>query len=154
MIQQSRPWEGKLAEVEEQRARRKPPKLNIIVSNPGLKGRPPQRQCPADFDVIFVEIGRLDCEHWYRARRTTIDRWLAERGKDRLIKARAEYVRFLRSQGKKPRGTPSIQVRPAQHRKPADDGRSGDDRFREHFASERRQQLAYEERQRAAAGGG
>jgi hypothetical protein len=36
----------------------------------GLKGRPPLRKVPGDFDVIFVEHGRLGCEAWYRARRT------------------------------------------------------------------------------------
>jgi hypothetical protein len=74
------------------------------------KGRPPPRQCPDDFDVIFVEIGRLECEAWYRARRTTIDRWLAERGKQKLIDKRAAYVRHLRNlaaAGKhKPKATP------------------------------------------------
>lgn len=110
MIHQPRPWDGKLAEVEEQRSRRKPPKLRIVVSEPGPKGRAPLRQCPADFDVIFVEIGRLDCEAWYRARRTTITRWLEECGKERLIRQRHEYVRLLRLQGKKPQGTPAIQV--------------------------------------------
>lgn len=110
MIHQARPWEGKLAEVEEQRQQRKAPRLRIIVSEPGLKGRAPLRQCPADFDVIFVEIGRLDCEAWYRARRTTIDRWLEERGKLRLIRMRADYVKHLRLSGKKAKGTPQIQV--------------------------------------------
>jgi len=63
------------------------------------KGRPPLRQCPDDFDVIFIEVGRLGCEAWYRARRSTINRWLIERGKERLIKLRSDYVRHQRSQG-------------------------------------------------------
>lgn len=52
----------------------------------------PQRPIPDDFEVIFVEQGRVDCEHWYRARRTTINRWLEECGKDRLIARRAKFV--------------------------------------------------------------
>lgn len=63
------------------------------------KGRPPLRKCPDDFDVIFIEVGRLGCETWYRARRSTINRWLTERGKERLIKLRSEYVRHQRAQG-------------------------------------------------------
>lgn len=64
------------------------------------KGRPPPRRCPDDFDVMFVEQGRLGCEAWYRARRGTVTRWLVERGKDRLIKARAGYVKHQRATGK------------------------------------------------------
>jgi hypothetical protein len=64
------------------------------------KGRPPLRPCPEDFDVIFVEKGREACEAWYRARKTTITRWLIERGKEELISRRAAYVKCLRGQGK------------------------------------------------------
>lgn len=70
------------------------------VLRDGLKGRPPPRQCPDDFDVMFVEQGRDGCEAWYRARKTTITRWLIERGKEDLIARRAAYVKHLRSQGK------------------------------------------------------
>lgn len=66
---------------------------------PELKGRPPLRKCPDDFDVIFVEQGRLGCEAWYRARRSTVDRWLRERGKQRLINERAAYVSSQRKAG-------------------------------------------------------
>lgn len=110
MIHTAKPWEGRLAEVEEARQRRRQPNLRIIVSQPGAKGRPPQRQCPADFDVIFVEVGRLDCETWYRAGRIMVNRWLEERGKQRLIMERARFVKHLRMQGKKPQGPPTIQV--------------------------------------------
>jgi hypothetical protein len=110
MIHPAKPWEGRLAEVEEQRGRKRPPKLRIIVSAPAGKGRPPQRQCPADFDVIFVEIGRLDCESWYRARRTTINRWLEERGKLRLLKLRADFVRHQRLMARQPKPRMPIQV--------------------------------------------
>jgi hypothetical protein len=63
------------------------------------KGRAPLRQCPEDFDIMFVEQGRLGCEAWYRARRDTITRWLVERGKKRLIEARAAFVAHQRANG-------------------------------------------------------
>lgn len=69
-------------------------------ARPELKGRPPLRKCPDDFDVIYVEQGRLGCESWYRAHKRTVTRWLVERGKARLIKARAAFVKHQRSQGK------------------------------------------------------
>jgi hypothetical protein len=65
----------------------------------GPKGRPPLRKCPDDFEVIFVEQGRVGCEAWYRARRETVTRWLEERGKAKLIKARAAYVAHQRANG-------------------------------------------------------
>lgn len=65
----------------------------------GPKGRPPLRACPADFDVIFIEQGRLGCESWYRASRSTVNRWMDERDAKRLIDARAAYVAHQRSQG-------------------------------------------------------
>jgi hypothetical protein len=72
-----------------------------VGSNAGvLKGRPPPRPVPDDFDVIFVEQGRDGCEGWYRAHKTTVTRWLEERGKARLIKARANFVKHQRGQGK------------------------------------------------------
>jgi hypothetical protein len=73
--------------------------VTSAASRDGLKGRPPARNVPDDFDVIFVEQGRLGCEAWYRARRDTITRWLTERGKARLIKARADYVAHQRAAG-------------------------------------------------------
>lgn len=86
-----RPFEGALAIRNEQREHSK----LRIVPEPG-KGRPPLRKCPEDFDVVFVEIGRLDCETFYRAARVTVDRWLLERGKERLIQLRANYVEHQR----------------------------------------------------------
>ena len=61
--------------------------------------RKPTRDCPADFDAVFVSVGRFDCEEHYRARRDTITRWLVECGKERLIKARAAYVAEQRAKG-------------------------------------------------------
>lgn len=57
------------------------------------------RPVPDDFEVVFVEQGRVQCEAWYHARRTTINRWLEECGKDRLITKRAAYVKYQRDQG-------------------------------------------------------
>lgn len=54
------------------------------------------RDCPDDFEVIFVELGRLECEAHYRARRTTITRWLEERGKKKLLRQRADFVKYQR----------------------------------------------------------
>jgi hypothetical protein len=89
--QTNRPFEEALAIRDE---RRSVAKLRP-TPQPG-KGRPPLRACPSDFDVVFVEVGRVDCETFYRAARITIDRWLLERGKERLIKERAAYVEHQR----------------------------------------------------------
>lgn len=72
----------------------------VIAASSEPKGRPPLRQRPNDFEIIFVEKGRDGCETWYRARKTTITRWLEEAGKMDLIAQRAAYVKLLRSQGK------------------------------------------------------
>lgn len=58
------------------------------------------RRCPDDFEVVFVEQGRLECEAWYRCRRTTVTRWLEECGKERLITRRKAFVSAMRKQGK------------------------------------------------------
>jgi hypothetical protein len=73
-----------------------------LKASADLKGRPPQRKRPDDFDVIFVEQGRLDCERWYRASRITVNRWMDETpgGPGRLITARAAYVSHMRKAGK------------------------------------------------------
>jgi hypothetical protein len=71
------------------------------------KGRPPLRQCPPDFEVIFVEIGRVEVETWYRASRRTINRWLLERGKRKLINLRAAYVRRQRLMAAKGKPLPT-----------------------------------------------
>ena len=74
--------------------------------------RKPTRDCPADFEAMFVSLGRFDCEEHYRARRDTITRWLTEYGKDRLIKTRAAYVAELRAKGEwMTRGTNMIAHR-------------------------------------------
>jgi hypothetical protein len=93
----ARPLDEKLAVLDSTRQRSRP---RLVASG---KGRPPLRQCPEDFDIIFVEVGRLDCETYYRAARITVDRWLDERGKDRLIKARAAFVEHQRAKQRKPK---------------------------------------------------
>lgn len=110
----ARPFEEALSIRNERRATSK---LHI-APEPG-KGRPPLRKCPDDFDVVFVEIGRLDCEVFYRAARVTIDRWLVERGKQRLITQRALYVEHQRRRVRE-RDKAKLQ---AQLRKPLADRR-------------------------------
>lgn len=65
------------------------------------EARAGHRECPSDFDIIFVEKGRVECELWYRASRLTVNRWLVERGKSRLIELRAAFIQHLRS-GRRP----------------------------------------------------
>jgi hypothetical protein len=61
---------------------------------------------------MFVEQGRVGCEAWYRARRDTVTRWLVERGKTRLIEARAAFVAHLRANGQWiTRSTRLVEVR-------------------------------------------
>lgn len=69
-----------------------------------------RRPCPEDFDVIFTEQGRLECEAWYRASRITVNRWLIERGKRRLILARAAFVKHQRDAGLKPPPIPAQNI--------------------------------------------
>lgn len=76
------------------------------------------RQCPDDFDVIFVELGRLECEAHYRARRTTITRWLEERGKARLLKRRASFVKYQRGLKRGDIAKPNGVAQPKDRRRP------------------------------------
>jgi hypothetical protein len=48
---------------------------------------------------MFVEQGRVGCESWYRASRKTVNRWMQERGLQRLINLRAAYVARQRAAG-------------------------------------------------------
>jgi hypothetical protein len=64
---------------------------------------PRKRLVPDDFETIFVEQGRLACEDWYGARRTTVTRWLEESGKEELIRQRRLFWRFQRAQAKRSR---------------------------------------------------
>jgi hypothetical protein len=57
------------------------------------------RKRPEDFETVFVEIGRLSCEQHFGASRLTINRWLEECGKERLIAERESYVRSLPNWG-------------------------------------------------------
>ena len=70
--------------------------MRIIVKKPG---RPFGRPVPPDFEIIFVEQGRLECEHWYRAGRIMVNRWLEQCGKQRLIRKRAAFVKLQRTGG-------------------------------------------------------
>lgn len=62
-----------------------------------------RRPCPEDFDIIFVEQGRVECENWYGASRITVNRWLIESGKRRLIELRAAFVRHQRETQPQPK---------------------------------------------------
>jgi hypothetical protein len=57
------------------------------------------RPCPPDFREQFVKLGRLQCEEHYRARRSTITRWLEECGKREMIELRKAFVREKRREG-------------------------------------------------------
>jgi hypothetical protein len=48
--------------------------------------------CPDDFEQVFVRIGRQACQEHYRVGRPTINSWLNQRGKERLIRDRAKHV--------------------------------------------------------------
>jgi hypothetical protein len=95
--------------------------LMVATRDPptGLKGRPPLRKVPDDFDVIFIEQGRDGCEGWYRASRKTVNRWMAERGAKRLINARAAFVAHQRANGQWiTRSTKLVENRAAVRRTP------------------------------------
>jgi hypothetical protein len=62
-----------------------------------------RRPVPDDFDVVFVEQGRVACENWYRASRITVNRWLIQRGKRRLIDERANFVKHQRTIAHQPK---------------------------------------------------
>lgn len=92
----AKPYEQALAIFDERRQTR-------AAVPPAGKGRPPPRQCPHDFDVVFVEIGRDNVEIFYRASRITVNRWLDERGKHRLIALRAQFVIHMRCNAREPK---------------------------------------------------
>lgn len=73
-----------------------------------------RRPRPADFEVIFVEQGRVECEAWYGASRITVNRWLIEAGKRRLIELRAAFVKHQRNVAPKPKecDPPAAEGRP------------------------------------------
>lgn len=107
-----RPIDEQLARID---ATRKRPKL---VPQPDAKGRPPLRKRPDDFEIIFVEIGRIDCEVFYRAARVTVDRWLDEVGKARLIELRKAFVARQRKLAKAETKAPSpAKVKPQRDRR-------------------------------------
>lgn len=76
------------------------------------------RSCPDDFEVIFVELGRLECEAHYRARRTTITRWLEECGKAKLLKRRSAFVKYQRGLKRGGNGKANGVAQPKDRRKP------------------------------------
>ena len=59
-------------------------------------GRWSLRPCPNDFEQQFICLGRPACVEHYGTWRKTVDRWLEECGKERLIELRAAHVRQQR----------------------------------------------------------
>lgn len=90
--------------------------MSIGMATGGKKKSWQSRDCPDDFEIIFVELGRLECEAHYRARRTTITRWLEERGKKKLLRQRADFVKYQR-QLKRGKGKPNGSADPLCKRK-------------------------------------
>lgn len=72
------------------------------VPKKAVRSSRPRRRIPDDFAIVFVEQGRLECETWYRVGRITVNRWLAESGKTKLIARRAAFVKHLRDRRKPP----------------------------------------------------
>lgn len=58
------------------------------------------RPCPDGFDAAYIEHGYDECEVIFRASPATVKRWLEERGKKRLRKARAAFVKARRVERK------------------------------------------------------
>lgn len=61
------------------------------------KGGIPNRARPDDFEIAFVELGRVACEAHYRAGRATVTRWLTEAGKRRLLEQRKKFLKAQRA---------------------------------------------------------
>lgn len=59
-----------------------------------------RRAVPDEFEVVFVEQGRLACEPYFGASRITITRWLRQCGFQRLRDRRADFVRHQRGMAK------------------------------------------------------
>ncbi len=57
----------------------------------------PNRRKPDDFEIAFIELGRVQCEVFYRAGRATITRWLEESGKRRLLDQRKKFLKAQRA---------------------------------------------------------
>lgn len=83
------------------------------------------RPVPDDFAVYFREHGRLACEDRYNARRTTVDRWLLESGKAKLLRERASFVAFGRG-GRKAGPEQSVTIPEADPQTHAIAGRAAE----------------------------
>lgn len=58
--------------------------------------RRPYRACPQDFDEKFIRFGWDAIKDELGAHARQIKRWLRDRGEERLIAAREEYLRQTR----------------------------------------------------------
>lgn len=85
-------------------------------------GLPTSLPCPSDFRETFVRIGRIACEEHYRVGRHTVNRWLEECGKDRLIAERSALV-FQRDFDRRDRLTRQELARALSHAFPVQDHR-------------------------------
>ncbi len=65
-----------------------------------IRGRYAERQCPPDFEQIFITLGRLACEEHYSTRASVVTRWLDQCGKQRLIELRRQHVRQRRTEAR------------------------------------------------------
>jgi hypothetical protein len=74
----------------------------------GLAAFDDNSRAPHDFDEQFVRIGRLHLEAHYKVGRVEIDRWLVERGKERLIRLRAAFVQKRNAEIRRAETLPTI----------------------------------------------
>lgn len=65
---------------------------SAYVREQHLFNRGRMRPVPPDFDLCFVHLGRAACERRYNASNRLVDRWLGERGKERLLAAREAHI--------------------------------------------------------------
>lgn len=68
---------------------------------------------PAQFEVVFVEHGRLACEAWFNASRITVNRWMRQCGGKRLRELRAAFVKHGRNMAHPIDGKPQPGVQQA-----------------------------------------
>jgi hypothetical protein len=59
-----------------------------------------RRPVPDEFEIVFIEQGRLACETYFDASRITVTRWLRQCGFRRLCDRRAEFVKHQRNMAK------------------------------------------------------
>ena len=58
---------------------------------------------PDDFEQVLIRIGRHLCPEWYGVHRRSIDRWIEQCGKERLLRLRREFVMTREEERRKQR---------------------------------------------------